>query len=133
MHVFGLSLSLLLAFSSFQQGLGQSLPGYVAMIGGREGGPINREAFLAQQGIAAMRYISGNHWEPIPVDSFSLVIIRNAAVLTRVHNKGQLFTAGTRAQLRHLTSHDKVLIHSIYGRGLDNITVFIKPLEFIIE
>ena len=103
------------------------------MVGGKESGQIRRGEFLAQQGVGGMRYIAGNHWENIPIDSFSIVIIRDTVVIAQVKNKGQIFASDTRAQLNKMTANDRVLIYDVFGRDYDGKTVFVRPVELIIE
>lgn len=80
-----------------------------------------------------MRYIAGNHWEPMPVDSFCIVIIRDTLAIARIKNKGQFFTSDAKAQMSKLAVKDRVLIYDIYGRDFGGKTVFIRPIELIIE
>jgi len=128
-----LILSLLIAFLIHSQAFGQSMPKYAAMVGGKESGQIRRGEFLAQQGVGGMRYIAGNHWERIPIDSFCIVIMRDTAAIAQIKNKGQIFTFDSKAQLSKLAVNDRVLIYDIYGRDYDGKTVFIRPIELIIE
>jgi hypothetical protein len=109
------------------------MPKYAAMIGGKESGQIKRGELLAQQGVGGMRYIAGNNWERIPVDSFCIVVMRDTVVLAQIKNKGQNFTSDTKAQLSNLAVNDRVLIYYIYGRDYGDKTVFIRPIELIIE
>jgi hypothetical protein len=128
-----LILSLMLAFLSYRQVFGQSMPKYAAMVGGNASGQIRRDEFLAQQGVGGMRYIAGNHWEHIPIDSFFIIIIRDTAVIAQIKNKGQIFTPNAKAQLSKLLVNDRVLIYNMYGRDYGDKVVSVRPIEFIIE
>lgn len=109
------------------------MPKCAAMVGGKESGKIRRGEFLAQQGVGGMRYIAGNHWERIPIDSFSIVIIRDTVVIAQIKNKGQIFTSEAKAQMDKIAVNDRVLIYDIYGRAYGDKTVFVRPIELIIK
>jgi hypothetical protein len=109
------------------------MPKYAAMVGGKESGQIRRAEFLAQQGVAGMRYSAGNHWERIPIDSFSIIIIRDSVVIAQIKNKGQTFISNTKDQISKLFVNDRILIYNIYGRDYGDKVVFVRPIEFIIE
>jgi|GEM_PF-4407988 len=122
-------LVLFLQFNLF----GQSFPKYAATFGGKESGLIKRGEFLAQNGIGGMRWIGGNHWERIPIDSFSIIIIRDSVTLVNKKIKGQVFTEDLRQIPTGLTSNDRVIFYGIYAKNYNNQQVLIRPIELIIE
>lgn len=128
-----LIISFLLLATMHTTSFGQSFPKYAAMVGGKESGPIKRGEFIAQQGVRGIRFFKGNHWEPIIVDSFSLMILRDTTVILQIKNRGQIFTENVKTELKKLMANDRVIIYSIYSRDYGNKLVFIRPVEFIIE
>jgi hypothetical protein len=80
-----------------------------------------------------MRFIANNHWEHIPIDSFTIILVRNT--ITILHKKivGQLFSENLKAELRSVTTNDKIIIYNIFGRDYGDKIVSIRPLEFTIE
>lgn len=133
MQIFKSILLLIIAFKMHNYSFAQALPKYAAMVGSKESGYIKRGEFLAQQGIGGMRFIGGNHWERIPIDSFSIVVIRDTAIVIQLSNIGQTFTDYSKAQLKKLMVDDRVLIYNIHGRDYGEKPVFIRPVELIIE
>jgi hypothetical protein len=128
-----LILSLLFAFLVQNHSFGQTSPKYAAMVGGKESGQIKRGEFLAQQGVGGMRFIAGNHWERIPIDSFSIVVLRDTSIILQLKNIGQVFTDNSKNELKKLMASDRVLIYNIHGRDYGNKSVSIRPVELIIE
>jgi hypothetical protein len=63
----------------------QSFPKCAAMVGGKESGAIKRGEFLAQQGVGGMRHFANNHWEPIVIDSFAIIVLRGTSII--LHRK----------------------------------------------
>ena len=133
MQLLKLILALVFAALMHIDSFGQAMPKYAAMVGQRESGKIVRGEFLAQQGVGGMRLIRGNHWESIPIDSFSIIIIRDTIVVMQFKNIGQTFSDFSKAQLKQLMVNDRVLIFNIHGRDYGDKPVFLRPLELVIE
>ncbi|MGQ0739204.1 MAG: hypothetical protein ACT4OJ_09115, partial [Bacteroidota bacterium] len=112
---------------------GQSFPKYAATVGGKESGLIKRGEFLAQTDIGGIRWIGGNHWERIPIDSFSIIIIRDSVTILNQKIKGQIFTGDLRQKFTELRINDRVIFYGIYASNYNNQQVFIRPVELIIE
>lgn len=102
------------------------------MVGGKKGGQITRNEFLAQQGVGGMRYIAEGHWEPIPIDSFCILIVRDTTVIARIKNKGQIFTSEAKAHFSKLAVNDRILIYDVYGRDYGDKTVAAVSIELVI-
>jgi hypothetical protein len=126
------SLFFFLAFCAIAV-FGQSFPKYAANVGGRESGQITKGAFLAQQGVGGTRFIADHHWESIPIDSFSIVVLRDTLTILHRRIKGQLFSDDLKTTLKALTTNDKILIYNIYGRDYGDKVVYMRPLELTIE
>ena len=93
---------------------------------------MQRGTFIAQQGVEGMRFISGNHWESLPIDSFTLMIQRDTVILYKQKVNDQYFNENLKEELKIIQTGDRILIFNIYGYGIDKKTVFIRPIEFII-
>jgi hypothetical protein len=130
-----LKLLVLIAFAHLMHNdsFGQAFPKYAAMVGPKESGQMIRGEFLAQQGVIGLRFIKGNHWEPIPIDSFSIVVIRDTAIVMQLKNIGQTFTDYSKAQLKKVMVYDRILIYNIHGRDYGDKPVFLRPVELVIE
>ena len=112
---------------------GQMNPKYVALVGGIGSGYIKRGQFLAEQGVMGMRKISAHHWEPIPVDSFTLMILRDTSTLHLYRNVGNHFEPSLKLLLKGLKINDNILIFNIHARDYGNKKVYLSPLEYKIE
>jgi hypothetical protein len=108
-------------------------PNYVAQVGMDGSGKIARGQFLAQQGVRGLRRLTQSHWESIPIDSFSLLIIRDTSILFQHRNHGNFFDAQLTEALKVLEPNDRVLIFNIYGRDYGDKLVQLPPLEYKIE
>jgi hypothetical protein len=108
-------------------------PKYAAFVGFKGSGNVVRGEFLAQEGVAAKIKLTPNHWEGISVDSFTLFIQRDTAIIYQYRNMGNLFSDELKKQLKVIQPKDRILIFNIYARDVDNNTVFLSPLEYIIE
>lgn len=117
----------------FTQLQGQGVPRFTALVCGQEGGSIARGAFLAQQGVGGMRFIANNHWEPIQIDSFLIVVQSDTVIVLKSKVIGQMFDANLRERMKVVRKGDRIIICNIYGHGPENIPIFIRPIEFIIE
>ena len=113
--------------------MGQMNPKYVAHVGIVGSGTMKRNQFLAAPGVGGLRKISAHHWEPIPVDSFTLIILRDTFTLHLYRNVGNYFEPSLKLLLKDLQTNDKVLIFNIYGRDYGNKKVYLSPLEYKIE
>jgi hypothetical protein len=80
-----------------------------------------------------MRRINNNHWEPITVDSFDIIILRDTSQILFFRNKGNKFEETLRTQLKSLMINDRVLIFDIYTKDYPGISVYLNPLEYKIE
>ena len=128
-----ISFTLIVLVLLHTQMQGQGIPKYTAIVGGQEGGSIARGAFLAQQGVGGMRFLAGNHWEPIRIDSFSIVVQRDTAIVFKNKVIGQIFDTKLKERMKEIIKGDRIIICNIYGHGPENIPIFIRPIEFIIE
>jgi hypothetical protein len=108
-------------------------PQYVAQVGGLSSCSMKRGQFLVQQGVAGKIRINSTHWEPIPVDSFALVVIRDTTVILNHHNIGNHFDSHLISELQKLNINDRVLIFSIYAHDYTKTKIYLAPLEFRIE
>lgn len=124
-----LSLSFFLSWIAH----GQAIPKFTAMVRGKEGGKISRGAFLAQEGVGGMRFIGGNHWEGISIDSFSIIVQRDSLVICKSHIIGQFFDYNLKISLSAIQKDDRIVIFRIYSHNYDGTIIFIRPIEFIIE
>ena len=70
---------LFLALFSVNSMFAQSIPKYAALVGVKGSGTIKKGEFLAQQGVVGMRRITIYHWEPVTVDSFYIIILRDTS------------------------------------------------------
>jgi hypothetical protein len=120
-------------FLLHNRSLGQSLPKYTATVGGKESGKVKRGEFLVQQGIGGFKYISENHWSPIIIDSFSILVMRDAVVIEQIKNASQAFSANTLARLSKIAVDDRVLIYNICGKDYGNEIIFLRPIELVIK
>ena len=110
----------------------KSLPPVRVTLGGLRGGKISRPALLAQQGLSASFFVSGNHWEECKVDSFSLLLLRNGVNISHMINKGNVFTNETTMALQQVQPGDRLLITDIKACAARSSQA-INSLEFIIE
>jgi hypothetical protein len=106
---------------------------YVANVGGQFNGVVKLKAFQVQQGVGAERYLGGNHWEPISVDSFRISVLRGDSVVMSTSNKGRDFTQQVRAVLASLSIGDRVLIFDIWASDFDKRKVYLSPLEYVMH
>jgi hypothetical protein len=126
--IFSVSLLLTVVLNTY----GQSSARYSALIGVREGGSIKKGELLAQQGVRGMRLIADNHWESIPVDSFSIIVLRDSVTILSKRNTGAFFTESLKSDLKNLTTNDKIIIYRISARDYGDKQVSIRPLEFTV-
>lgn len=103
-----------------------------ATISGLKGGVIKKGALKVQQGVGGYFYISGSHWEPCTIESFTFCILRNARVITSIRNDDNFFNNETKLALQQVLSGDKVLVTDIKG-CLQHGGGHLEPLEFTIE
>jgi hypothetical protein len=103
-----------------------------AYIAGLEGGIIKKGLFLAQQGVGAMYFIAGNHWESCKIESFNFMVLKDNKVVTDIHNEGNYFIDDMKLALQKLERGDKVLISNIKGCSAQG-GGDLKALEFIID
>ena len=108
-------------------------PKYVAQVGGKGSGNMIKGEFLVQQGVGGLRKLSATHWEPIQVDSFQILVLRDTSVVLRYSNKGNLFEAKLKILLKKLMVSDRILIYDIYATDVGSIKVYLSPLEYKIE
>jgi hypothetical protein len=112
---------------------GQMNPQYIAFVGGTYSGPVNRGAFLAQQGVGGSMKINDHHWIFITVTGFQLTVLRDSVQLCTYKNTGNLFEPSLRTKLNELRTGDRVLIFDIWAVANSNHTVFLQPLEYILK
>jgi hypothetical protein len=124
-----LLLSAILCFFCFIAS-GQYCLSYTAAIGGVPGGEVNSKTFSMQRGLVAERFVSGNHWYPILVDSFKVIHIRRDDILFQYSNKGSYFDSILVSHFKGLMSGDRILIYDIRATDVGNKKVFLHPLEF---
>jgi len=108
-------------------------PKYVAEVGAVRNSRITRGEFLVQMGVSGQRRITQHHWEPIVIDSFTLIVIRDTVVLVQYKNHGDFFEANLRKAMTALKTNDLVLIFNIYGRDVGDKLVQPPPLQYEIE
>ena len=108
-------------------------PKYVAQVGGIGSGKMTRGQFLAQEGVGGRRRMTQDHWEPIVIESFSLIIIRDTVILVQYKNHGNFFEANLRKAMTALKPRDLVLIFNIYARDYGDKIVQPPPLQYEIE
>ncbi len=108
-------------------------PQYVAQVNGASSGNMSKGTFAAQQGVGAMRKITQFHWEPILVDSFTIIIVSDTIVQLYHKNIGQHFDSTVLVALKKLQANDLVLIFEIYGRDYGDKKVSLSPLQFRIQ
>ncbi len=108
-------------------------PKFIAQVNGTGSGLMKRGQFLAQQGVGAQRKITSYHSEPIPVDSFTLLIQRDTSILFLFRNKGNMFAEDLKTKMKSIQRNDRVLIFNIYAHNVDGNVLFLSPLEYKIE
>lgn len=108
-------------------------PECFAKVGNIKNRTVQKKVFSEQEGIIAYIKVSPTHWEPIVVNSFSVLILRDSSVVFQNKNTGNKFETSIRAVFQNLQSNDSVLIYSIDTRLADKKTMFLNPLEFKIK
>ena len=108
-------------------------PECYAKVGNIKSRTVQKKIFCAQEGIIAFIKISLSHWEPIVVNSFSVLILRDSSVVFQYKNTGNKFESSLRSAFQNLQSNDSILIYSIDTRLADKKTIFLNPLELKIE
>lgn len=128
------ALMTLLIFLTFMfVARGQYKPKYFASVGGKVSGTVDHRTFIAQQGVNAERYIAGNHWEPITVDSFHVIILRDNSTLFTAQNKGNRFSPYVMKGIADTKPGDRILIFNVWATDLGNKKISLQPLEFLFQ
>lgn len=81
-----------------------------------------------QEGVIAFSKINVSHWEPIVVNSFLLIILRDTSVVFQYKNNGNKFENAIRSAFHNLQGNDSILIFSIRARLANGEIVFLSPL-----
>lgn len=106
---------------------------FIAKVGNIENRNVQKGEFKLQEGVIAFSKINVSHWEPIVVNSFLLIILRDTSVVFQYKNNGNKFENAIRSAFHNLQGNDSILIFSIRARLANGEIVFLNPLEFNIE
>jgi hypothetical protein len=112
---------------------GQYRPKYLANVGGNLHGPVRLKAFQVQQGVGAERFVGGNEWQTIRVDSFRVTILRGDSTILNYFNIGNTFTELLKTYFGKITAGDRVLIYDIWALDYGQKKVYLPPLEYLMQ
>lgn len=105
----------------------------VARLGNIRTHNIQYKEFKAQQGITAFIRINASHWEPISINKFSLIVLRDTSIVFKYDNRGGKFEDSVKSALQKVQSNDSILFFRIYAKLPNGSDILLNPLEFKIE
>ena len=105
----------------------------VAKLGNIHTRHVESREFKAQERGAGFIRISHCHWEPVSVNRFSLMVLRDTPIVFRYNNRGGKFDNALKSGFQKIQSHDSVLFFDIYAKLADGKEAILNPLEFKIE
>jgi len=77
-------------------------------------------------------WMNAVHAEPITVDSFNVLVMRDTSIIISRKNKGAAFAKELKQLFDDLKVGDKVLAYDIYAT-MTKQKILINPLEYLIE
>jgi hypothetical protein len=111
----------------------REIPNPTAMIGGINGGSLDKRNLSVQQGVSSGLIPSMGIDVKYMVTEFQLSIVRNDSVIFSFKNAGARFSETINEAFKMLKGDDKVIVSSIYVMKPDARIVLINPIEFLIE
>ena len=106
---------------------------YFARLGNLDSVNIPAKVIKAQNGIFVFEVMRVNHWEPLDVDGFTMMIMRSDSVIAKIRNKGGRFEMEVKEAIDLSKKGDIILFFKIVGRKYDRSKIPVFPLEFMVE
>jgi hypothetical protein len=110
----------------------RDLPSPVIHVGGVKEREIEKNNFLAQQGVGCSYVIPG-FCLPCTIDSFSVTVLDDTIMVFHKANKGNIFSGEIRALLKSVEKGDTVIFSGIIYLTPDKRRKNANPIEYVIQ
>jgi hypothetical protein len=104
-----------------------------ATVGGFKSDSVSKFRIIGSAGMSGRFKVTDDHWEAARVDSFSVMILRDTAIIFRFRNVGMLFQKELKSAFQSLIPQDRVLFYRIYATDPYLRNRLLDPLEYVIQ